>query len=121
VYLTVLVFQLISTSVFSAFGAIFPLVANCTRPCAGLYLYLRVTVPAHARHCASVHVLARVNDCTCSYARLYLLVCVTALVLARVFKMYSCVVHDCTCSYARLYMPVCATAPARVRECTCTR
>jgi hypothetical protein len=115
----------------------FSLLANCTHPCSGLYLYLRATVPVRVRKCTFVHVLAR--DYTCSYARLYLLVCMTVLVLARVFNCTrllcvtvpahvrdctcSCVLLyfcTCTCSCARLYLLVCATIPAHVRDCTCT-
>jgi hypothetical protein len=108
----------------------FPLLANCTRPCAGLYLYLRVIVPVRVRHCTSVYVLARVQDCTCSYARLYLLVCVTVLVLARVFNCTRvlCVtvparVCGCICTYscARLYLLVCAIVFVLARMFNCTR
>jgi hypothetical protein len=93
VYLTVLVPQLISTSVFSVFGAVFSFylltvlarVRKCTFTCS---CGRNVHVFSHVYDCTSVHVIARVRNCIFIH------------VFARV-RYYTCI-----CSCARLYSRV---------------
>jgi hypothetical protein len=106
------VLDLVSTSVFSIFGAVFLLLGNCTRSCARLYfcictyswaqLYLLVceTVPDRVCYCTYVHIFDRVRD------YLYSRVCSTVLVSYA--QLYSCVVLNCTyVSYVSLLANIC--------------
>jgi hypothetical protein len=94
VYLTVLVLQLISTSVFSVLCAVFLLLGQCTCSCV-----------------RSILVLSRVHDCT--YVPVFTRVdgYVFVSVLARM--------HDTSVLLpVHPYLLVCALVPTRMFHCT---
>jgi hypothetical protein len=87
VYLTVLMFQLICTSVFTVFGAVFSLYS--------------VTVLASVSDCTCLYAPLYFCTCTCSCAWLYLLVCATiptcdCTSTCVCVQLYPCVVRNCT-------------------------